>query len=210
MARFHCPVGHTVPVKPVKGTMQYDPATLFCPTHQCRLETGMERNAKRKARSGGGLRQVTDAEAVARRTFSRLVCEWPCWALKHRPCSGCEGRGFIEPSGEVCALCDGDGNHHCRGRRNAHHLLPVSWLRDTYGDLDEPTFLEIAFNPLIGAPACEHNFHAALEARTDVIHFDELDPELIEFVKRLESRYPDRPSPLSRLETESPSRVEVG
>jgi hypothetical protein len=184
------------------------PDETHCPTCGGRLSTGMERNAKKKAsQRAGGLRDISDAEVAARREFSRLVLEWPCWALKHRPCQQCEGRGFNEGTGEVCSLCNGDGAHHCRGRKNAHHLLPVDWLRATYGDLPEADFLEIAFAPIIGCPACQHNFHAALESRADVIHFDELDEELIEHCKRIDARYPQRPSMLHRLQVESPERT---
>jgi hypothetical protein len=166
----------------------------------------MERNAEKRARAFGGLRDASNAELAARKEFSRLVCEWPCWALKHRPCESCEGRGFNEGTGEVCGACDGGGAHHCRGRKNAHHLAPVDWMRATYGDLPEPDFLEIAFAPILGAPACQHNFHAALESRKAIIHFEELDPELIEWAQRLDAKYPSRPSMLHRLRIESPPR----
>ena len=181
------------------------PDETSCPKCGGRLETGMERNARKKAsRRGGRLRDVSSAEEAARKEFSRLVREWPCWARKHRPCEGCAGQGFNTTTGEVCALCEGDGKHHCRGRKNAHHLIPVDFLRDIYADLDESDFLEIAYAVILGAPACQHNFHAALEARTDYVYWHELDPELIEWCQRQEAKYPGRPSLLDRLKLESP------
>jgi hypothetical protein len=183
------------------------PDETSCPQPGCpgRLETGMERNARRKtSQRGGRLRDESDAEAKARAEFSRLVCEWPCWARKHRPCERCEGLGFDGGTGEVCSVCNGDKEHHCRGRKNAHHLIPVDWMRDTFSELDEADFLAIAYAPILGAPACQHNFHAALESRADVIHWHELDPELFDFCKRIEAKYPDRPSMLERLKLESP------
>lgn len=203
MAKLYCPKGHTYKTREFNRA----PGETHCIVPGCgaRLETGMERNARKKASArAGGLRDITDAEAVARKEFSRLVREWPCWARKHRPCEGCDGVGFNPRTGEVCSVCNGDGKHHCRGRKNAHHLLPVDWLRDVFSDLEEGDFLTIAFAPILGAPACQHNFHARLESRADVIHWHELDPELFEWCARQEARYPDRPSLLTRLEEESP------
>jgi len=185
------------------------PDETHCTKPGCgaRLETGMERNARKKAgKRGGRLRDESSAEQIARATFSKLVCEWPCFALLHRACEHCLGNGCIHDTGEVCVVCNGDKKHHCRGRRNAHHLVPVDWLRDTFSDLPEPAFLDIAYAPILGAPACQHNFHAAIEARSDFIYWHELDPELIDFCKRIEAKYPDRPSLLERLKLESPAK----
>lgn len=209
MANYQCRNEHTW-----KGlsslSAAFDPGVdLICPKCGAPNESGMERKARKKAgQRGGRLRDISDAEQAALETFRRRVHEWPCWARKHRPCERCEGRGFNEGTGEVCGTCGGDGKHRCRGRKNAHHLIPLDWIRTHYGDLPEPDFLEIAYTSIIGAPACQHNFHAALEARNDFIYFEELDSELIEFCQRMDARYPDHPSLLARLETESPKQAQ--
>lgn len=204
MANYQCRYGHTW--KGVSSlSPNFDPSMLECATCGSPHESGMERKARKKAsQRGGRLRDVSDAEQEALETFSRRVREWPCWARKRRPCERCGGQGFNPNTGEVCGACGGDGKHRCRGRKNAHHLIPLDTIRSTHGDLPEPDFLEIAYASIIGAPACQHNFHAALEARTDFIFWHELDPELIEFCQRMDARYSDRPSLLERLKLESP------
>jgi hypothetical protein len=196
--RFRCRNGHEWRSQ----RFTPEPGEQICP------DCGVIAEPTLKARTGapGRLREESSAEQEARREFSALVLEWPCWARQHRPCEGCGGRGFSEATGEVCAICNGDGKHHCRGRKNAHHLVPVDWMRDAYGDLPEADFLEIAFAPILGAPACQHNFHAALESRADVIHWHELDDEVKLFCQRIDAKYPDRPSMLERLRIESPTK----
>lgn len=201
--KLYCPQGHTYKTREFNRA----PDETHCTKPGCgaRLETGMERNARKKAsQRGGRLRDESAAEQEARAKFSRLVREWPCWAKKHRPCEHCEGDRFNPKTGEVCTVCNGDGKHHCRGPKNAHHLIPVDTLRDAFSDLPEIDFLDIAYAAILGAPACQHNFHAALEDRNDFIFWHELDPELIEFCERIEAKYPDRPSMLDRLRVESP------
>lgn len=153
-----------------------------CPDCEGRLLTGMELNArKRLSRAGARLREESPAEREARAAFNAAVLAWPCFARENRP------------------------GHRCAGRKDAHHLIPKDWIRQTFRDLPEPALLAILFEPLIGCPACRA-FHIALEQRTDFIHWDELEPEAIEFCQRIDAKYPGHPSMLARLEIESPKR----
>lgn len=131
--------------------------------------------------SGSIRRRESAAERLARQEFNRLVCEWPCWAKDHR------------------------ASHVCRGPKDAHHLVPKSWIAEMFGDLSEPALLEIKYAPIIGAPACR-TFHEGLENRSQLIHWHELDDEAKEFCRRIDEKYPGRPSMLARLELESPKR----
>lgn len=175
--KLYCANGCTPPYK--TRSFQRDPDEVICPNPGCggRLETGMERNAKAKVRSrSGGLHDVSSAAH-----FSNIVRSWPCWAAKNRQ------------------------GHSCWGRVDPHHLVPADWIRTTYGDLPESGLLRILFNPLLGAPLCR-GFHEAIERRSEVIHFEELDPELVEFAEHVDDTYPGLPSMLARLELESPRR----
>jgi hypothetical protein len=153
----------------------------MCP--ECNLSA--EPSLKGHGGNGSATRRhESPAERLARQEFNRLVCEWPCWAKDHRP------------------------GHTCRGPKDAHHLVPKSWIADTFADLSEPALLEIKYAPIIGAPACRI-FHDALENRSQLIHWHELDPECIEFCERIDEKYPARPSMLARLELESPQRKQA-
>jgi hypothetical protein len=158
-----------------------EPWEKFCPKCNLPAEPGL------KAGGGGGgslARKESAAERLARQEFNRLVCEWPCWAKDHRQ------------------------GHICRGPKDAHHLVPKSWIADTFGDLSEPALLEIKYAPIIGAPACR-TFHEALENRSQIVYWHELDDELKESCKRIDEKHRARPSMLARLELESPKRDEA-
>jgi hypothetical protein len=75
--------------------------------------------------------------------------------------------------------------------------VPKSVLRQRLSYLPEKDLLAIIFNPLLGAPLCRRG-HEEIEARTEFIYWDELEPELIEYVGSL----PD--FVLMRLELECP------
>ena len=158
-----------------------EPHENFCPSCGVRAEPSL----KAKPTSLGKLRETSTAEAQAAARFHQIVTEWPCWA-----------RGRRSP-------------HTCRGPVDAHHLVPADWIRQTYGDLPESGLLRILYAPIIGAPACREGFHGPLETRMEVIYFEELDPELIEFCEKVDESYPDRPSMLGRLELESPRKKEA-
>jgi hypothetical protein len=154
------------------------PSELRCPEDGC----GLPAEPTLKARSGGsGLsapesRSLADAHA----RFSTLVTEWPCFFREHR-------RG-----------------HTCWGDIDPHHLVPASWIKQTFRDLPDVELADILYAPIIGTPLCR-KAHEAVEARTEFIHWHELDPELIEFCKAIEAKYPGRPSMLERLKLESPA-----
>lgn len=139
---------------------------------------------KAKSTTAGKLRSESPAETAARQRFREIVCAWPCWARENR-----EG-------------------HRCRGPVDPHHLIPADHIRRTYGDLPEPDLLDILYAPVIGAPVCR-GLHEALENRSALIYFEELEDDLIHFCKRIDARYPGRPSMLARLELESPRREEA-
>jgi hypothetical protein len=173
--KFECRNGH----RWKSANFHAQPWERMCP--KCNVPA--EPSLKASSGSGGGpvQRRESAAERLARQEFNRLVCEWPCWARDHR-----EG-------------------HTCRGPKDAHHLVPKSWIADTFGDLSEPALLEIKYAPIIGAPACR-TFHDALENRSQLIHWHELDDEAKEFCTRIDEKHSGRPSMLARLELESPKR----
>lgn len=207
--KLHCPQGHVIEGLP------FNTRGAICPEHNVPLKTGMQmRQGKGLKRSSGFRRQnESPAEREARQEFHRVVCRDGCWARRYRPCSICLGKGetpsIVDGRVFCCSTCDGTGQHVCSGPVFGHHLLPYEWLKRVFSDLPESEFLAIAYNPLIGAPACTFNFHAALESRSALIYYDELEPELIDWLKELEGKYPGRPSLLGRLELESPKRDEV-
>lgn len=158
---------------------QAHPSELFC------KECGEAAVPKLKARSGGAALSAMPesqilAEAHAR--FSQLVTDWPCWAKENRP------------------------GHRCWGPVDPHHLIPASWIKQTFRDLPDDELAAILYAPIIGCPACRL-FHEGLENRSQVIHFEELEPELIDFAQRVDRQYAGRPSVLARLELESPRRA---
>lgn len=171
--KFECRNGH----RWKSESFQPRPWERMCP--ECNVPAEPSLMPSRGGNSGSPQRRESAAERLARQEFNRLVCEWPCWAKDHR------------------------SGHVCRGPKDAHHLIPKSWIADTFGDLSQPALLEIKYAPIIGAPACR-TFHVALENRSQLIHWHELDPERIEFCKRIDRKHPGHPSMLARLELESP------
>ena len=62
MATFHCPEGHEVEVKPVRGQFgRYE--TLVCREHEKPLMTGMQLRAKKSR--GAGLRKDAEPQPIA-------------------------------------------------------------------------------------------------------------------------------------------------
>lgn len=126
--------------------------------------------------------QVAEAPVVAdaHLRFTQLVTEWPCWAKENR-------RGHI-----------------CWGDIDPHHLVPAGFIRSAFSDLRPDEMAEILYEPVLGAPVCR-SFHEALENRSEVIHWHELDDEVKLFCKRIDERFPGHQSMLARLELESPA-----
>lgn len=183
-----CQNGCTIDGKPYYKTREFErqPDETHCP--ECgdgRLLTGMERNARKKAsQRNGRLRNQSDAESRAAEEFHERVA----------------------PSGEACWAKTARHGHVCRGRIEAHHILPLDWWRKAFGDLPEDELLALMYAPVIGAPLCG-GFHVAVTpgvgGRKDFIYFNELDRELIEHCERLDLEYPNR-GVLARLEFECP------
>jgi hypothetical protein len=161
-------------------------------------------------RKGSGLkrtqRRESAAEKRARLHFNETVKAWPCWFKLHRPCDVCGGEGQASSAitGDRvfwCSTCDGTGQHVCSGRKDAHHLVPKSFLRQRFeAVLPEEEFVAILFNPKIGAPLCR-KAHDAIESGRDRICWEDLSDDCIEYVSSL----PD--FVLMRLELESPKRA---
>ena len=155
------------------------PHETNCPKCGARLETGMERNARKKAaKRGGRLRDQSDAESRAAEEFHDIVASLGCWAKENRQ------------------------GHICSGRVEAHHILEAQWWRRVFGDLPEEKLLALVYAPVIGAPLCGR-FHAGVTANREFIYFNELDRELIEHCERLDLEYPSR-GVLARLQLECP------
>ncbi|HVQ60398.1 MAG TPA: hypothetical protein VMS60_15975 [Solirubrobacterales bacterium] len=103
--------------------------------------------------------------------------------------------------------------HECDGELDPHHLISKSWIQRTFNDLPEDELLEIKYAPIIGCPLCRAG-HDALPANLkhgDRVFYEELDPDLIDFVQRVDRRYAKRgrPSMEARLELECPRREAV-
>jgi hypothetical protein len=167
-----------------------------------------DRGARPRRRSGlkQTQRRETAAEKRARLHFKEIVKARKCWFAWHRPCERCGGKGETKLAGDmwwVCTACNGDGRHHCEGRKDAHHLVPQRFTRRMFqGVLSEADFVAILHNPLIGAPLCR-KAHDLIEAKRDRIYFEDLTPECIEYVGalpdfvliELERQCPKRPEP---------------
>lgn len=175
--KLYCREGHPYSTK----GFQRQPWEVECPECGGRLETGMERNSR--SRAGRGLTSVeVPALAEAHLHFSQAVCSWPCWARENRT------------------------GHRCWGPVDSHHLAPASWIKQTYRDLPDDELAAILYAVILGCPACRL-FHEGLENRSEIIYFEELDPELIDFAQRVDRQYPGRPSLVARLGLESPRKA---
>jgi len=186
MANYRCSNGHTWTGKS-SLSKSFNPGELLCPKQGCGLPNeGMKSNGN----GSSSLRAVESpvlAEAHSR--FTQLVTEWPCF--------------FADTVNRELRRPD----HQCwpRRHRDPHHLIPASWIKQHFGDLPDVDLADILYASIIGVPLCRRA-HEAVEARTDFIYWHELDPELVEWCKRIEAKYPDRQSILERLKLESPVR----
>lgn len=152
-------------------------------------------------------RKESKAERAARDNFNDKVKARACWFSWHRPCWKCNGAAELDRFGDdghfvgkvTCPACNGDGKHHCEGRKDAHHLIPKQFIRNRFSHLPEDQLLAILFNPKIGAPICR-KAHDRIEAGFDRIYWQDLTDEAIEYVGSL----PD--FMLLRLEEECPKR----
>lgn len=179
MANYNCRNDHAW-----KGKSSLSPG--FHPSETRCPECGEAAEPKMKQGGGrNGIQAVESPEiAEAHTRFSQLVTEWPCWAKTHRP------------------------GHRCWGPVDPHHLVPASWIRHTFSDLPDDELALILYEPVIGAPVCRA-YHEALENRSEVIAWHELDDEAKLFCKRIDERYPGHQSMYERLKLESPVREAV-
>ncbi len=141
-------------------------------------ECGSQNEPGMKSRA----RSESPAVAEAHTRFSELVTEWPCWAKSHR------------------------SGHRCWGPVDPHHLVPAEWIRRTFADLPDDDLALILYEPVIGAPVCRA-YHEALENRSEVIAWHELDDEAKIFCRRIDEQYPGHQSMYERLKLESPAGV---
>ena len=99
------------------------------------------------------------------------------------------------------------------GELDAHHLIAKSWIQKHFGDLPEDELLAIKYAVILGCPLCR-DAHDALPANLkpgDRVFFEELDDDLIEFVRWVDRRYKrrGRPSMEARLLVECPRREAI-
>jgi hypothetical protein len=177
MAHYACRHGHEW-TGLSNLSRKFHPGELDCPECGLRAEPKLKQSTDRR----NGLQAVEHpAVAEAHDRFTRLVTEWECWAIDHRP------------------------GHRCwpRGQRDPHHLVPADWIRRTFADLPPDELALILYEPVIGASACRQ-FHAELEDRNDVILLHELDDAVRLFCQKIDRKYPGHQSMAARLEVESP------
>jgi hypothetical protein len=175
-----------------------------------------EESGARPKRPRKGLKQTqrreTAAEKRAREDFNETVKSYPCWFRATRSCENCGGKGTVTgplglhelTDGYPCPACHGDGRHHCRGPKDAHHVLPKRFIRMQFQALlPEKDFVAILFNPAIGAPLCRYGAHESVEKKLDRIYWEDLSEECIEYVGTL----PD--FVLIELERQCPKRPDL-
>lgn len=172
------------PLKPGKPLQRRTPLRRGKP-----LERGRPLKATR--------RRETAAERRARKCFEAVVChpEQICFFAD------------VNLAGEPRRP-----GHECYGDLDPHHLIRKSWIQDHFCDLPEDE-LEIKYAPIIGCPLCR-GAHDALPANLnhgDRVFYEELDPDLIDLVRRVDRRYArrGRPSMETRLELECPRREAI-
>lgn len=187
MANYSCRNGHTWEGKS-NLSCNFHPGELRCPECGEGAEPKMKQSAGRNGVQAAESRILTDAHT----RFTCLVSESPCF-LADRIAGKPRRPG-----------------HRCwpAGMRDPHHLVPANWIRATFGELPDVELGDILYAPIIGAPLCRVG-HDAVEARTEFIYWHELDDEAKEFCRRIDEKYPGRPSMLARLELESPKREAV-
>lgn len=169
-------------------------------------QAGRRRPALKRTR-----RRETPLEREAREHFNATVKARPCLFKITRPCRPCQGTGEVDTHLEgdyakaICAACGGDGKHHCRGEKDAHHIIKKSFIRMQFqAILPEPEFVAILFHPHIGAPLCRYDAHESVELGNDRIYWEDLSPECLELVSSL----PD--FVLIELERKCPKRQQQG
>jgi hypothetical protein len=148
-------------------------------------------------------RRETAAEKKARLNFNAKVKARKCWFAWHRPCERCGGSGETELMSGIrwtCTACNGDGKHHCKGPKDARHLVPKDFIRRMFkAVLPEDQFVALLHNPKLGAPLCR-KAHDAIEAGNERIYWEDLTDEAIEYAGSVHD------SVLMRLENECPKR----
>lgn len=184
MASYSCRNGHAWKGKS-SLSRGFHPGELRCPECGSSFKQGA-------GRPNGVQAAESSVLAEAHERFSALVTESPCFLAD---------RIAGQPRRP---------DHRCwpAGSRDPHHLVPASWVKATFRDLPDVDLADILYAPIIGAPLCRVG-HEAVEARTDFIYWHELDDEAKEFCRRIDEKYPGRPSMLARLELESPKREPV-
>jgi hypothetical protein len=155
----------------------------WCPEHGCELgKLPASRQPKHK--------QGLPGEKAAKARFRQVVCSHPCFFLD------------IEESGERRRP-----GHTCRYPLDAHHIIPQSWIKQTYrGHLPDAELVALMHNPILGAPLCRKAHDAVEYSPSEYIYRDELEPDLIAFCERFDVEHPGLSSLLGRLYVECPER----
>ncbi len=193
-------------------------------------QLGRTATTKRRSSLKRTQRRESAAEKRARLHFNETVLDRrPCFFRGRRPCEHCRGDGEIVELGfelggcagpseieerEGCLACSGNGEHHCSGRKDAHHLVEKQFIRRNYADLPEDKLLAILFDPRIGAPLCR-TAHDGIKANK--IFWHELTDECKEFCAEVDDLYLHLPTPAGarrqsmsvRLKQECPESPDV-
>lgn len=174
---LYCPDGeHEIKVRfnPVPGER-------WCPEHGCALSKLPKSGLSDQQTAREGL----PGEKAARSRFRQVVTARPCFFLD------------IDDFGERRRP-----DHVCTYPLDAHHIIPKGWIKRELSMLPADELVELAWNPLIGAPLCR-GAHEAVERGVADIYWHELNPDLRSLVEQLVSRCPQEVFDLEAVSTDA-------
>jgi len=160
------------------------PGERFCPEHGCALSRPPKSGLSNKQTSREGLL----GEARARSRFRQVVTAKPCFFLDR------------DEFGERRRP-----DHSCTYPLDAHHIIPKGWIKRELSMLPAAELVELAWNPLIGAPLCR-GAHEAVERGVADIYRDELNPDLFAYCEQFDADHPDLRSLVEQLVSRCPAR----
>jgi hypothetical protein len=160
------------------------PGERFCPEHGCALSKPPKSGLSNKPTAREGL----PGERVARSRFRQTVTSRPCFFLD------------VDDFGERRRP-----DHVCTYPLDAHHIIPKGWIKQELSMLPAEELVELAWNPLIGAPLCR-GAHEAVERGVADIYWDELNPDLVAYCEQFDAAHPDLRSLVEQLVSRCPKR----